>query len=196
MSRTTVLRHADCALRPLRLEDRDRLLEWRNQDHVRHAMYTHRLITADEHARWLDRALADPSGRYLIFELEGRPTGYVCFTRIDPQTRQCHWAFYKGEPDAPAGTGAAMEFLALDHAFDDIGMETLCCEVLAFNPGVLRLHDRFGFQQQGVLTGHYHRDGQAHDVILLARHAQGWRADRQALAARVFASDAVIARAG
>lgn len=183
------LRHPDCALRPLAQSDRDRLLTWRNQDHIRRNMYSHQIIEPAEHARWFDRALTDDTGRYLIFELQGRPVGFVSFSGIDRGNDRCSWAFYLAEADAPRGTGAAMEYLALDYAFDSLGIGKLCCEVLAFNAGVVRLHQRFGFHQEGLLQRHYRRDGEAHDIVQLARFAGGWRKDRAAIAATLFAPE-------
>lgn len=189
-------KRSDCRLRPVLAADRDRLLAWRNQDHVRHNMYTHRLIEPDEHARWFERAQSDPTARYLIFEVQQRPVGLVAFSGLDHGQQRGSWAFYLGEADLPRGTGAAMEYLALDHAFDDIGIDKLSCEVLAFNAGVVRLHQRFGFHQEGLLQRHHRRDGEAHDVVLMARFAEGWRADRQALAETLFAPEPVTEHVG
>lgn len=189
MSATPSHRRCDCALRPLAEADRVRLLAWRNQDHIRRNMYTHHRISRDEHDRWFDRALEAVTARYLIFELRARPVGFVSFTGIDHTHGRCNWAFYLGEADVPRGTGAAMEYLALDHAFDTVGVDKLCCEVLGFNAGVVRLHQRFGFHQEGLLERHHRRDGEAHDVVLLARFADGWRADRAAIAETLFAPE-------
>lgn len=177
---------ADCRLRPLAEPDRDRTLAWRNSDRVRVNMYTDHLIAADEHARWFAAALAATTARHLIFECAGRALGLVSFTNIDARHERCTWAFYLGETDVPRGTGSVMEFLALDHAFDRIGVRKLCCEVFAFNAGVVRLHEKFGFEREGCLRGHYRKHERFEDVVVLARFADGWRADRDRLRAVVF----------
>ena len=43
-------------LRPLVATDSERVLGWRNADHVAAYMYTDHLIGPDEHARWLKAA--------------------------------------------------------------------------------------------------------------------------------------------
>ncbi|WP_339914242.1 UDP-4-amino-4,6-dideoxy-N-acetyl-beta-L-altrosamine N-acetyltransferase [uncultured Brevundimonas sp.] len=186
MSRTPTLRFQDCRLRPLAAADSDRLLAWRNQDRVRANMYSDHVIGAEEHARWLAVSLVSPDAVYLIYEYQDRPLGFVSFTGIDRHNARCSWAFYLGEADAPRGSGAAMELLALDRVFGDIGIGKLCCEVFAFNAAVIRLHKRFGFVEEGRLVRHARKDDQLQDVVLLARFGDNWPDDRPALMNTVF----------
>jgi UDP-4-amino-4,6-dideoxy-N-acetyl-beta-L-altrosamine N-acetyltransferase len=185
-SRSSGLRFTDCRLRPLGPEDQARTLAWRNQDRVRANMYSDHLIGADEHARWFAGSLSNPAAAYRIYEYQGRPLGFVSFTGIDRHNDRCSWAFYLGEADAPRGSGAAMELLALDEVFGDLGIGKLCCEVFAFNAAVVRLHKRFGFVEEGRLVRHARKDDLLQDVVVLARFADGWDADRPALMATVF----------
>lgn len=182
--------YADCRLRPMAEEDRARVLAWRNQDRIRANMYSDHVIAPDEHDRWFDRSLTDPSAVYRIFEHCGRPLGFLSFTHIDRVHGRCTWAFYLGESDAPRGSGAAMEFLALDEAFGPVGIRKLCCEVFAFNAGVVRLHQRFGFAQEGLFERHHLKNGVMQDVVCLARFADRWPAERPALMASVFREEA------
>lgn len=177
---------AECNLRPMAELDRSLVLAWRNQERIRANMYSDHLIAADEHDRWFDRALTDTTAAYRIFEHQGRALGFVSFTGIDRVNDRCNWAFYLGEADAPRGSGAAMEFLALDEAFGSVGIQKLCCEVFTFNAGVVRLHRRFGFVQEGLFARHYLKAGMMQDIVSLARFAQDWPRDRAALRANVF----------
>lgn len=180
------LTFADCTLRPMRADDRDRILAWRNADRVRANMYSDHLIGAAEHDRWFAAALTDPKAAYRLYEHQGRPIGFVSFTGIDRHNDRCAWAFYLGEEDAPRGSGAAMELLALDEAFGPQAIGKLCCEVLAFNAAVVRLHKRFGFLEEGRLVRHARKSGALEDVVLLARFGESWPDDRPALMSAVF----------
>lgn len=72
-------------LRPSEPDDRDRLLEWRNDaDSVRYSESS-RMITAQEHQAWYDMVLEDPGTRLWIGELDGVPIGMV---RIDVRAAQ------------------------------------------------------------------------------------------------------------
>lgn len=182
--------YADCRLRRMAEEDRALVLSWRNQDRIRANMYSDHVIAADEHDRWFDRSLTDGSAVYLIFEYRDRPLGFVSFSGIDRTHGCASWAFYLGEADAPRGSGAAMELLALDEAFGSIGIRKLCCEVFAFNAGVVRLHERFGFAREGLFKSHYLKSDEPQDIVCMARFAQDWPADRAALILSVFREEA------
>lgn len=184
-----MLRFSDITLRPLARADRERLLKWRNADRVRENMYNDHLITPDEHARWFDKALSDPLGRYLVCEYQGQPVGFVSFTGINASHGRCSWAFYLGETDVPRGTGSAMEFLALSYAFETLGVRKLCCEVFVFNAGVIKMHERFGFQHEGRFVQHYLKNGQYEDIVCLARFGADWNDDKAALRTRCFAAE-------
>ena len=180
------MNYADCCLRPLCEDDRERVLSWRNQDRIRANMYTDHVIHRDEHDRWFDRSLTDGTAAYRIFEHREQPLGFVSFTGIDRVHGRSTWAFYLGEADAPRGSGAAMELLALDEAFGSLCIRKLCCEVFAFNTGVVRLHERFGFAREGLFRSHYFKNGELQDIVCMARFAEGWPADRAVLMAAVF----------
>jgi UDP-4-amino-4,6-dideoxy-N-acetyl-beta-L-altrosamine N-acetyltransferase len=181
-----VIRFSEVRLRPMESADKDRLLGWRNSERVRAGMYTDHVIGAEEHERWLESALRDPAAVYRIFEYRDCAAGFVSFTAISRPHRRCHWAFYLGETDVPRGTGAAMEFLALSHAFEILQVDKLCCEVFAFNSGVLKLHEKFGFVEEGRLARHYVKNGRPEDVVCLAKFRVAWEADKPALFARCF----------
>jgi len=165
---------ADFVLRPVRAQDVTLLLQWRNEEHVRAYMYTDHVISQEEHAAWFSRMLQDGARDYRIAEYQGRPIGTVALTAIDEASRKASWAFYVGEREAPPGCGAAIEYLAIEHAFGTRRLRKLCCEVLAFNVRVIKLHKRFGFQQEGLLVRHVVKNGKYEDVVLLAMFDVDW----------------------
>ncbi len=162
------------------------MLHWRNDERVRAYMYTDHPISPDEHAQWFARMRADPGVDYRIGEHAGRPIGLVALTRIDPPSRRASWAFYVGERNVPPGSGAALEYLALEHAFGTRGLRKLCCEVLAFNSRVVKLHQRFGFKQEGLLAGHVFKNGKFEDVVVLALFDADWPPARERLRDTLF----------
>lgn len=179
-------RETDYRLRPIEKADLALILSWRNSDRVRLNMYTDHLITPEEHARWFAAALSDDRGRFLVFEDQTHPLGFVSFTGITPAHGRCTWAFYIGEPNAPRGTGSAMEMFALDYAFGSLKLRKLCCEVLDFNANVVKLHKHFGFHEEGLLRQHYLKGERYADVVVMARMADTWPAERAALYPKIF----------
>ena len=173
-------------LRALQPADADRVLAWRNADRVRSMMYTDHVISEPEHRRWLDHALQADRERHLIFETRGRPLGLVSFSQLRPEWCTAHWAFYVGEAEAPKGTGSIMEYAALSHAFGHLGLVKLSCEVIAFNQRVVRMHHRFGFEEEGFFRDEVLRDGRRWGIHRLALFAATWAQIEPQQRARLF----------
>jgi UDP-4-amino-4,6-dideoxy-N-acetyl-beta-L-altrosamine N-acetyltransferase len=108
-----------------------------------------------------------------MYELDAVPLGIVGFNHIDQANRNAAWAFYAA-PDAPRGTGSKMEYLALNHAFDQLGLHKLQCEVLAFNEPVIKLHKKFGFKVEGVFREQHRVDERFVDIFRLGLLANEW----------------------
>jgi UDP-4-amino-4,6-dideoxy-N-acetyl-beta-L-altrosamine N-acetyltransferase len=168
-------------LKPIGPEDKDRLRTWRNDPDVGRFMYTTHEISAEEHERWFERQLSLDDREAFTILMDGDPVGAAFVSDIDRENRRAYWAFYLADPRTRGrGVGSAVEVLVLNHAFDDLGLHKLCCEVLSFNEAVIAMHQKFGFQPQGVLREHFFRDGQWVDVHQLAMWADDWTVGRAA----------------
>lgn len=161
-------------LRPLEESDLEKVLAWRNSERIRTNMYTDHIISIQEHKAWFEVAQLDKNSRYMIFELQGRPIGFVSFTNVDQKNNKCYWAFYIGEEDIPPGTGAFMEFFAIEYAFEVLKIRKLCCEVFVFNSSVIKLHNKFGFTEEGRFVKHILKNNTYEDVISLALFNNAW----------------------
>jgi UDP-4-amino-4,6-dideoxy-N-acetyl-beta-L-altrosamine N-acetyltransferase len=161
-------------LRPMREDDLDRVLAWRNAEDVRLAMYTWHEITPREHRAWWDAQRVDPATRLLVCEDDGVPLGVVTFTRYTGPGGTATWAFYSGDRTR-RGTGRVMERLALEYAFDTLQLHRLECEVLSSNRAVVDFHRRHGFTLEGTAREAYARDGARFDIHKLAMLASTWR---------------------
>lgn len=146
---------------------------WRNAPSVRANMYTRHEISAEEHRAWWCRISQTHNHRYFIYESAGTPSGIVGFNDIDDVNGNSAWAFYAA-PDAPKGTGTRMELLALEHAFYELKLHKLYCEVLAFNSQVIKLHQKFGFQIEGIFRQQHLGDDGFVDIYRLGLLATEW----------------------
>lgn len=160
-------------LRPIKDSELELMLSWRNELSVRENMYTTHEIGPKEHLLWWEGVRGSESQRYFMYEYQGQPHGIVGFTGINRENQNSEWAFY-ASPKAPRGTGSRMEVLALEYAFNEIGLHKLCCEVLAFNAPVIKLHEKFGFKVEGILRDQYKRDGLFIDIYRLGLLAGEW----------------------
>jgi UDP-4-amino-4,6-dideoxy-N-acetyl-beta-L-altrosamine N-acetyltransferase len=152
-------------------------------------MYTDHVIGSDEHATWFARALTRNDARYWIIVSGGEDVGLVLVSDIDLHHGRCSWAFYIAEESARGkGVGAFTEYTILNFVFDGLNLRKLNCEVLASNPAVIAMHERFGFVREGLFRAEILKDGVPVDVHRLGIIAHEWRrirpAHRQALLER------------
>jgi UDP-4-amino-4,6-dideoxy-N-acetyl-beta-L-altrosamine N-acetyltransferase len=180
-------------LRALTPDDCERLFRWRREPEVDRWMSDLPAHTLDEHRFWFDSFRADPDRRGWIITHQGQPAGFLTLTGIESRHRRADWGWYIGEPDARGrGAGRAAQALGLDVAFDGLGLEKVCAEVLADNDVALKAQAAAGFRREGYRRRHVLKDGVFRDVVLLAILAEEWR-ERRVQVRRGLASANLIA---
>ncbi len=163
------------SFRPLQRADQQQILSWRNLPQIRRYMLTDHVISAAEHAEWFNRVLDNPKYRHWIICCDHQDVGLLNLYDIDPANRRCYWGFYvAGTSVRGKNVGMFAEFCVLQHVFEELRFRKLSCEVLDFNRGVLRLHQAFGFVEEGRLRQHIVRGDEAHDVICLGILDSEW----------------------
>ncbi|OOY22030.1 UDP-4-amino-4,6-dideoxy-N-acetyl-beta-L-altrosamine N-acetyltransferase [Thioclava sp. DLFJ5-1] len=169
-----------------RLVERDlpQVLAWRNHPSVRSMMFTSREIGPEEHRAWFEKANSAASRRLLIAEADGSPFGFIQFDRVEIGGVS-DWGFY-ARPGAPKGKGQALGLAALDHAFFELQLHKVCGQALTFNEGSIRLHQRLGFHQEGLLRDQHRADGAYHPVIHFGLLRSEWPEAKKALLSRTF----------
>lgn len=137
-------------IRKVNSPDKTKMRTWRNSDNVRPFMYNSKIITEEEHSIWFDRMLHDKSKTYWVIELENKSVGVVNLVNINNENSSCDWAFYIFNPDTRGkGVGSFVEQFVLDYVFNELQLNKLNCEVLETNPNVVKMHEKFGFKQEG-----------------------------------------------
>ena len=178
---TTTLRQIDIV--PLLDVDTDTQLavrHIRNEDGVRKWMHTGHVIELNEHLAWINRLKTDRSQVVFVVINRGQgPVGVVSLNAIDPHHKKADWGCYLTQ-NARGGLGSAVEFALVDFAFDSFGLEKLNCEVIEGNDGVMTLHKKFLFKEEGFRRSNILKDGHRIGVHYLGLTRQDWAAGRQA----------------
>ena len=169
-------------LRPVQKADSDRLFEWRNLPDVRQFMFNDDPIQRDDHDGWMQRSLVDPTRRDWIIEFQTEPVGLISLTDIDEHQQRCSWGFYVAAASLRGrGLGSNAWYQALQVAFDGLGMEKVCSEVLSTNQSVVAMHEKFGFRREAYLRSQVQRPGGRVDVVGLAMLRREWQLSRPGL---------------
>ncbi len=152
------------------------ILGWRNLPDVAKYMYSDHEITSSEHDVWFQRALSDATRRYWIIVCDGQDVGLANTYDLDVHNKRCYWAFYLASSAVRGkGVGGFVEYSVLRHVFDELQLNKVCCEVLAFNEAVIKMHEAFGFRREGILRQHVLKAGLPHDVVYLGMLREEWR---------------------
>jgi len=163
-------------LRDLLEADKEKIRQWRNLPQVAKYMYTDHHISVEEHEHWFQKIVDNPRYKYWIIEHEGLDVGLVNLYDIDEKNKRCYWAFYIAEESARGkGIGSFVEYSVLNYVFENLEFHKLCCEVLGFNEPVVRMHERFGFKQEGLFREHIIKGDTIFDVVALGILADEWR---------------------
>lgn len=158
-----------------------RVRNLRNQENVRKYMYTSHEISEIEHQRWLNSLQNNDSQVVFVAVDGGDVLGVVSLNAINQAQKTADWAFYLDSQVQGKGLGSIIEFWMLDYAFNDVGLEKLNCEVLELNASVIKMHQKFGFEIEGVRRKNIVKEGARINVVLLGITREEWSAKRSAL---------------
>lgn len=159
-------------LRPIGLEDTERIIAWRNQERVRKNFIYQKPFTKEGHEEWMRTQVG--TGRavqFIICEKEtGRPLGSVYFRDIDRDNKKAEYGIFIGEEDAAGkGIGTEAARLAVSYARDGLKLHKLMLRVFADNTAAVRSYEKAGFEKEALLRDEIKTGDGYRDLILMAR---------------------------
>lgn len=167
-------------LRRVREADLETIRHWRMLPEVTRYMYTDPQLTREDQQAWFSRISRSERDQVWVIESlgddgNGHPLGLLSLSEIDLVNRRCNWAYYLGDVNA-RGTGLAkpLELSICAYVFEQLGLNKLCCEVLASNDRVVALHEKFGARVEGVLRQHICKNGEYLDVVRMGLLRADW----------------------
>ncbi len=158
--------------------DLEMVLQWRNHPDIRWHMFDPCEIVIEDHRAWFDRQNRNPQCALMIFEQDGKPSGFVQLHERRGQ-RAGEWGFYTA-PGAAKGTGRRLGRAAIDHAFQVLDWHKVNGLTLASNERSILMHLALGFELEGRLREH-HFNGEAYvDVCSFGLLRSHWTAKQAA----------------
>ena len=169
---TDALRYWGVQIRRMRESDLENVLQWRNYPDIRHWMYNSHEISSTEHRKWYARAMQDRHLHLLIVEEAGVPLGFVQFAGME-HDGVADWGFYT-VPGAPSGSGRKLGTVALNYAFEKIGLRKVYGEAVAWNRQSVEFHRKLGFLVEGILPKRFFDGETQHNVLRFGLEANKW----------------------
>lgn len=168
-----------CSLQLLTQKDIELVRQWRNQERIRRNMHTSDPISAQQHQAWFNGLAKDQTRKYNLFLQNDRPVGCLYYTAIHNGIADL--GYYLGEERVWPGLGLLLELVALDYAFDQLGLNTLQAEVLEFNTGPQKVHKLFGYEQIGRQPEAIRRNDQPVASISYRYRRADWHAQKDGI---------------
>lgn len=158
-------------LRELEKSDLAQLNSWRNDPALIASLGNNFLfISGAVDDAWFENYLQqrDKVVRLSILA-DGRYIGNVNLTSIHPINRSAEFSIMIGSAQE-RGKGVGLEATRhmLHHAFEDRGLNRVYLTVLKDNAAAIALYKKIGFKEEGVKRQEIFKNGQFHDVVMMA----------------------------
>lgn len=140
-------------LRPAVAEDRDAILQWRNEPATREASFDTSAIAPEAHAAWFRATLGRPDRKLYVVLADGRACGVV---RLDVSGEQATVNIFLAAAQHGRGIGPRALDAAAEVAVREHRLSTLVAEIKLDNAASLAAFARTGFvevaRRDGVVT--------------------------------------------
>lgn len=162
-------------LRPIKIEDLEKVNQWRNNLEMIKLTQGIRFPKTKEMDReWFNNVLTEKSNRNIYFGIDEISSndfiGIIQLNNIDYISGTATWGFVIGEKEKK-GKGYSIEApkLLFDYAFNCLNLRKIFGYLISYNVATLRMHQKIGnFNEEGILKKHVYFDGEYHDVIILS----------------------------
>lgn len=160
-------------LRPLRSEDWENTIHWRNDLKLTKQVMSHPFpITDLLEKEWFNHILIDKSNRNIYFGIEQKQNskliGIIFLTQINWISKNCYLGILIGD-NSNRGKGYGTEAVKLitDYAFNVLNLNKITLEVVDQNDAI-KLYNKLGFHSEGLLKNHYYFNNDYFDIHILS----------------------------
>jgi len=176
-----MMRLSDIRLRDVVINDSDRLIKWRNSEHIRNKMLSNHVVQKEEHEKWLENTLSNTNSRWFIVVYKEIEVGAIYITNIVYVDRTATWGMYVDKQYMSSVVGVLMEIIAIDKMIFDFEIRKIWGETLNTNKKLLAMHQKFGFEIEGTYRKQIYRDNTYHDIYRIALFSTKWKTIRKDL---------------
>lgn len=158
-------------IREMKLEDCDKIVEWRNKERVRsHYIYREDFTLESQRRYFREKVLKGDVFQYMICELDndGRAVGSAVFKDYRPSERQIEYGLFIGEDDTIGkGYGKEATSLCLEMAFQIFDVDRIIGTIFCDNIPSLVSNIKAGMLPCAILKDVECTDGEIKDMVLV-----------------------------
>lgn len=168
-----MLKGEHIVLRPLKLTDWEKTIQWRNNMTIKQLAMMHPFpITEMVEKEWYENIMKSKSDHTVYFTitlLNDEPIGFISLTNINHTHRNSYLGIVIGEPEWQGkGYGKEAMQLVLHYAFNTLNLNKVLLEVVEINSNAIQLYKNLGFVEEGVLKQQFYSDGKYLNVYVLS----------------------------
>jgi len=164
----------DAHLQAIGSEHAEAMNRWLSDPELAEALGVHREVSLEETSRWIARAVSDPGIHAFAVLCGGEHVGNVVLDQMDEHLSTVRLSIYIGDSaQRGRGLGDAAVALALDQAFERLGVHKVWLTVHVENERAIALYGRCGFEREGVLKGEFLLGGRRIDAVRMAAFRAG-----------------------
>ena len=163
-----------CYLRPIKLEDLDKSVMWRNNSRINENIQGYRYpITLEMERRWLEGLLNNEDKTRVAFSVvrkkDNELAGFVFLNNIDFLNRNAKLGTVLGEEMQGMGLGKECSNLICEYGFKMLNLIRIYGHALERNEISIKMCESIGFEVEGIMKNHFYSNGKYHNVVILGR---------------------------
>ena len=165
------------SIRPITEADTAKIVRWRNAPSVMEHFIYRTPLTEEDHLNWFrNRVQTGEVAQFMIIDDEaGEEVGSVYLRDIDLQNKKCEYGIFIGEDSCRGkGIGSAAAKLALDYAFETLGLNRVFLRVFADNVRAQKSYENAGFVIEGTFRDDVLIDGRPYDMVFMGILKEDW----------------------
>lgn len=147
-------------------------LKWVNDPEIRIYTGARFPVTKIEHEIWFNSKAKDSFNKTFAIQLKEtrQIIGLVGNNEYDPINRTTYPFIYIGEKDIQGrGLGQEAFNLMLNFCFEVLNVNRVYGYLFEYNSSSRNMLEKCGYHHEGKLRNHWYKDGEFHDVLVMAR---------------------------
>lgn len=154
-------------LLPLKKEYIEFVRKVRNDPRVNKYLFTDSHISKEEQEKWYKKQQRDKKNLVFI-AFADVPVGYCQVKNIDYVNRSCDLGFSIAPQYQNRGYGTILVKELIKYVTEKLNLHHLYLELFADNEKAIRLYERCGFRNEGILRDKVYKNGRFQDVMVMS----------------------------
>lgn len=164
-----MLKGKNCFLRVLEEEDLDRTHQWLNTIEIMEAISINIPTSKMKQRKWFERLISDNTK--IVFAIclndSGEHIGNTSLGEIDYINRNARFSIFINSVNARGkGIGTEATKLTLHYGFNYLNLHKIYLKTTSDNFSAMKMYEKIGFKQEGLLKEHEFKHGKYVDKIL------------------------------